>query len=144
MVLQPDAMKHLLPILLLLPVSLCFAQSTAPGSVLTFYITDENLVTDHRCVMTLSTARLVDFTFNGTPIPGPSSMVETGIDTGVFQLQLTLPSSVNGRPLQNGDVVLMTYHQPADYSGNPQTLTQSVTLSSIPTTPVEPSQQSIN
>ncbi|MDE1868314.1 MAG: hypothetical protein KGI08_11490, partial [Thaumarchaeota archaeon] len=59
-------------------------------------------------------------------------MVETGIDTGVFQLELTLPSSVNGAPLQNGDVVLLTYHQRADYSGHPQTITQSVVLNSIP------------
>jgi hypothetical protein len=122
------------------------AQSPLPGSVLTFYITDENLVTNHRGVMTLSTAGLVDFTIDGTPIEGPDSMVETGIDTGVFQLQINLPSSVNGRSLQNGDVVLMTYHQPADYSGHPQTITQSVVLNSVPTTSVQPSEseQSIN
>ena len=144
--LQRNTMKYFVAILLLLPLSVCYAnaQSPSPGSVLTFYITDENLVTEHRGVMTLSTAGLVDFTINGTPIEGPDSMVETGIDTGMFQLQLTLPSSVNGKPLQNGDVVLMTYHQRADYSGNPQTITQSVVLSSIPSTPVEPSEQSIN
>ncbi|MGI0047249.1 MAG: hypothetical protein ACREBB_08685 [Nitrosotalea sp.] len=143
-----DIVKYLAILsLLLVPISVCYAQSASPGSVLTFTITDENLVTDHRGVMTLSTSGLVDFTIDGTPIPGPSSMVETGIDTGVFQLQLTLPSSVNGRPLQNGDVVLMTYHQPADYAGNPETITQSVVLSSQPTVPVEPtgsSQQSVN
>ncbi len=137
-------MKRLVLFLLLLPVPGVLAQSPSPGTVLTFYIDDENLVTDHRGVMTLSTAGLVDFTINGIPIAGPSEMVETGIDTGEFQLELTLPSSIDGRPLQNGDVVQMTYHQPADYSGHPQTLTQSVTLSSIPTTPVAPSAQSIN
>ena len=62
--------------------------------------------------------------------------IGTGIDTGVFQVQLTLPSSVNGKPLQNGDVVLMTYHQQADYSGNPTTVTQSRVLTSVPTSPV--------
>lgn len=141
-----DIMKYLLVLLLLLPISICYAQSVPPGSILVFTITDENLVTDHRGIMTLSTAGLVDFTIDGTPIPGPSSMVETGVDTGVFQLSLTLPSSVNGRPLQNGDVVLMTYHQPADYAGNPETITQSVTLSTQPTVPVEstPSEQSAN
>lgn len=146
MILQYNIMKYFAVILFLLPLSICYAnaQSPSPGSVLTFYITDENLVTDHRGVMTISTAGLVDFTIDGTPIAGPDSMVETGIDTGVFQLQLTLPSSVNGRPLQNGDIVLMTYHQRADYSGNPQTITQSVVLSSIPSTPVEPSEQSVN
>ncbi|MGC1709403.1 MAG: hypothetical protein WA799_06340 [Nitrosotalea sp.] len=143
-------MKYIVAlVLLLVPISICYAQSASPGSVLTFYINDENLVTDHRGVMTLSTDGLVDFTIDGTPISGPSSMVETGIDTGQFLLQLTLPSSVNGRPLQNGDVVLMTYHQPTDNNGNPQTLTQSVVLSSIPSSiqpsqAEQPSEQSIN
>lgn len=139
-------MRYVAVLLLLIPISICYGQSAMPGSVITFYITDENLVTNHRGVMTISTAGLVDFTLDGYPISGPGSMVETGIDTGVFQLQLTIPSSVNGRPIQNGDVIVMTYHQPADYSGNPQTLTQSVTLNSIPTTTVQQSgsQQSVN
>ena len=137
-------MKRLAVLLLLLPFPAVLGQSPTAGTVLTFYITDENLVTDHRGVMTLSTAGLVDFTINGTPIAGPSEMVETGIDTGVFQLQVSLPPTVDGRALQNGDVVQMTYHQPADYSGHPQTVTQSVTLSSIPTAPVAPSASSIN
>lgn len=137
-------MKLLVLIIFLLPLSLCYAQvPPAPGATVTFYITDENLVTDHRAVMEISTSGLVDFTINGTPIPGPSTMVETGMDTGVFQLQLTLPDSVNGQPLQNGDVVLMTYHQSADYSGNPTTLTQSVVLSNIPASPIQSSESNV-
>ncbi|NHI03077.1 hypothetical protein DYY67_0198 [Candidatus Nitrosotalea sp. TS] len=69
-----SVMKYLAISLLLLPISLCYAQSATPGAVLSFYINDENLVTDHRGVMTLSTAGLVDFTIDGTPISGPSSM----------------------------------------------------------------------
>ena len=134
-----DSMKYLVLLLFLFPLSVCYAVSATPNSVITFYVTDPNLVTNHRGVMTLSTAGLVDFTIDGVQIPGPGSMVETGIDTGVFQLSLTIPSSVNGKPIQNGDVVVMTYHQPSDNSGNPQTLTQSVVLNSIPTTAVEPS-----
>ncbi|MDE1765198.1 MAG: hypothetical protein KGI27_02870 [Thaumarchaeota archaeon] len=139
-------MKYVAAVMILFPFSIysAYAEPAVPGTVLTFYVTDENLVTDHRGVMTLSTAGLVDFTIDGTPISGPGDMVETGIDTGMFQLQVTLPSSVDGRPLQDGDVVLMTYHQRADYSGNPQTITQSVVLSSIPLTPVEPAEQSTN
>jgi hypothetical protein len=137
-------MKSLVAIIiLLLPLSICYAQVPVPGAVLTFYITDENLSTEHRAVMEISTSGLVDFTIDGTPIPGPSTMVETGVDTGVFQLQLTLPDSVNGRPLQNGDVVLMTYHQPADYSGHPQTITQSVVLNSIPAGPIQSSDTNV-
>jgi len=130
-------MKSLVTIiLLLLPLSICYGEPPAPNTVLTFYITDENLVTDHRGVMIISTRGLVDFTINGIPISGPSTMVETGVDTGVFQLQLTLPETVNGKPLQNGDVILMTYRQSADYSGHPQTITQSVVLNSIPSSPI--------
>ena len=112
-------MKRLFLILLLLPLSLAYAEPAVPGTILTFYVTDSNLSTDHRAVMTIPTAGLVDFTINGVPVSGPDAMVETGVDTGVFQVQLTLPDSVNGKPLADGDVVVMTYHQQADYSGNP-------------------------
>ncbi|HEX5359121.1 MAG TPA: hypothetical protein VFW99_04315, partial [Candidatus Nitrosotalea sp.] len=123
-------------ILLLLPLSLCYAEPATPGAILTFYVNDLNLSTDHRAVMTISTSGLVDFTINGISISGPGAMVETGIDTGVFQLQLTLPDSVNGKPLKDGDVVVMTYHQKADYSGNPTTVTQSKVLTSTLPSPV--------
>ena len=129
-------MKGFLVILLLLPLSLSYAEPATPGTILTFYVSDSNLSTDHRAVMTISTAGLVDFTINGVPISGPGAMVETGIDTGVFQLYLTLPDSVNGKPLKNGDVVVMTYHQRADYSGNPTDLTQSKVLTGAPSSPV--------
>src|SRR5579864_5358470 len=136
-------MKGFLVILLLLPLSLSYAEPTTPGTVLTFYVSDSNLSTEHKAVMTISTAGLVDFTINGVSISGPGAMVETGIDTGVFQLDLTLPDSVNGKPLQNGDVVVMTYHQRADYSGNPTDLTQSKVLTSAPTSPVTGSSSNV-
>jgi hypothetical protein len=135
--------KGFLIILLLLPLSLCYAEPAVPGTILTFYITDENIVTSHRAVMTIPTAGLVDFTINGVPVSGPGEMVETGIDTGTFQVQLTLPDSVNGKPLANGDVVTMTYHQAADYSGNPTTQTQSKVLTSAPSSPVTSSSSNI-
>ncbi|GEM_PF-820936 len=130
-------------LLLLLPMYLSYAEPATPGTVLTFYVTDSNLSTDHRAVMTISTSGLVDFTINGVSISGPDEMVETGIDTGVFQLELTLPDSVGGKPLQNGDVVLMTYHQRADNSGNPTDVTQSVVLSNAPSSPVESSSPNV-
>ena len=135
--------KGLLIILLLVPISLGYAEPAIPGTVLTFYVTDGNLSTSHRAVMTIETAGLVDFTINGVPVPGPGEMVETGIDTGIFQVQLTLPDSVNGKPLKNGDVVVMTYHQSADYSGNPTTLTQSKVLTSAPSIPVSSSSSNV-
>jgi len=136
-------MKRLFLILLLLPLSLCYAEPATPGTILTFYITDINLSTDHKAVMIIPTAGLVDFTINGVPVSGPGSMVETGIDTGTFQIQLTLPDSVDGKPLQNGDVVVMTYHQSADYSGHPTTQTQSKVLTSAPSGPVSGSSSNV-
>ncbi|HJW19033.1 MAG TPA: hypothetical protein VJ571_00570, partial [Candidatus Nitrosotalea sp.] len=136
-------LKGFFIVLLLLPMYLSYAEPATPGTVLTFYVTDSNLSTDHRAVMTISTSGLVDFTINGVSISGPDEMVETGIDTGVFQLELTLPDSVGGKSLQNGDVVLMTYHQRADNSGNPTDVTQSVVLSSAPPSPVESSSPNV-
>ncbi|MGB9124717.1 MAG: hypothetical protein WA833_00240 [Nitrosotalea sp.] len=136
-------MKRLFLVLLLLPLSLAYAEPAVPGTILTFYITDSNLSTDHRAVMTMPTAGLVDFTINGVSVAGPDAMVETGIDTGTFQVQLTLPDSVNGKPLADGDVVVMTYHQQADYSGNPTTQTQSKVLTSTVTSPVESSNSNV-
>ena len=132
-------MKGFLVIFLLLPMALSYAEPATPGTVITFYVTDSNLSTDHRAVMNISTSGLVDFTINGTTVSGPGEMMETGIDTGVFQLQLTLPDSVDGKSLQDGDVVLMTYHQRADNSGNPTDVTQSVVLTGAPSSPVESS-----
>ena len=128
-------MKYFLVAILLISVPACYAVSVAPGSTIPFFINDGNLVTSHKAIMTISTSGLVDFTINGVPVPGPDSMTETGIDSGVFQLYFTIPSTVNGKPVQDGDVIVMTYHQQADYSGNPTDITQSATISITPSVP---------
>ena len=125
-------MKYILVVILLISVPACYAASVAPGSTIPFFINDENLVTSHKAIMTISTSGLVDFTINGVAISGPSVMIETAVDSGVFQLYLTIPSTVNGQPVKDGDVVVMTYHQKADYSGNPTDVSQSVTISVTP------------
>ena len=122
-------MKSVLIILLLILFPASYAVPASPGAVLAFYITDSNLNTSHRGIDVVQTAGLVEFTINGVPIDGPSTMTETAVDSGVFFIQLTLPATINGRALQDGDVVILTYHQRADYSGNPRTITQSVVLS---------------
>ena len=128
-------MKYFLTVILLISIPTCYAASVAPGSTIPFFINDGNLDTSHKAIMTISTSGLVDFTINGVPIPGPDSMTETGIDSGVFQLYLTIPSTVNGKQVQDGDVIVMTYHQRADYSGNPTDITQSMTISVTPSVP---------
>ncbi|MGI0027346.1 MAG: hypothetical protein ACREAD_05840 [Nitrosopumilaceae archaeon] len=137
-------MKYLLALILLISIPACYAVSVAPGSTVPFFISDSNLNTEHKTIMTVSTSGLVDFTINGIPISGPGSMTETGIDSGVFQLYLTVPSTVNGKPVKDGDVIVMTYHQQADYSGNPTDITQSVTISVTPSVPASSSGSSQN
>lgn len=122
-------MKSLLITLLLISFPASCAVPASPGTVLTFYITDSNLNTSHRGIDVVQTAGLVEFTINGVPIDVPSTMTETAVDSGVFFIQLTIHATINGKPLQDGDVVVLTYHQRADYSGNPRTITQSVVLS---------------
>jgi len=136
-------MKYFLAAILLISVPVCYADSVAPGSVVPFFITDSNLNTSHRAIETISTSGLVDFTLNGIPISGPSSMTETAVNSGIFLLYLTIPTTVNGKPVQNGDVVVLTYHQQADYSGNPTTITQSVTISQTPNSPISASQDRV-
>jgi hypothetical protein len=135
-------MKYFLVAILLFSIPACYAVSVAPESTVPFFINDGNLDTSHKAVLTISTSGLVDFTINGVSIPGPGTMTETAVDSGVFQLYLTIPSTVNGKPVQDGDVVVMTYHQKADYSGNPTDITQSVTISVTPSAPVSSSSSS--
>lgn len=99
------------------------------GSVINFYIQDDDLNVAHNGVETVSTAGLFEFTINGISIDGPSTMIETGPDTGEFYVKLQLPDTINGRPLSQNDVVLIKYLDASDYSGDKQTITQSVSLS---------------
>jgi len=99
------------------------------GSVINFYIQDDDLNVAHNGVETVSTAGLFEFTINGISIDGPSTMIETGPDTGEFYVKLQLPDMINGKPLSQNDIVLIKYLDASDYSGDKQTITQSVSLS---------------
>jgi hypothetical protein len=99
------------------------------GSVVNFYIKDDDLNLAHNGIEIVSTAGLFEFTINGISIDGPSTMIETGPDTGEFYVKLQLPDMINGRPLSQNDIVLIKYLDASDYSGDKQTVTQSVSLS---------------
>ena len=99
------------------------------GSVVNFYIKDDDLNLAHNGIETVSTAGLFEFTINGIPIDGPSTMIETGPNTGEFYVKLQLPDRINGKPLSQNDIVLIKYLDASDYSGDKQTITQSVSLS---------------
>jgi len=98
------------------------------GSVINFYITDDDLNLAHNGVDVVSAQGLFEFTINGVSINGPSTITETGPDTGQFFVKLQLPDTINGRPLNQNDVVLIKYLDASDSTGNSQTITKSVPL----------------
>jgi len=104
---------------------------TVPASsmaVVNFYITDQDLNLAHSGVETVSTQGLFEFTINGMPIRGPKNMIETGPDTGQFYIRLELPDTINGRPLNQDDIVLIKYLDESDYSGEKRVLVKSIPL----------------
>jgi len=102
----------------------------SPGSVVNFYVVDDDLNLSPRAADIVSTEGLLEVTVNGTPIGVPDRMTEVGFDTGRFLIQLSLPDAVDGRPLQHGDLVLIRYLDETGDSGEPGTTTKSFTLSS--------------
>ena len=98
------------------------------GSFVNFYITDDDLNLAHSGVEIIDTAGLLEFTINGVVIDGPQRMIETGPDTGVFYAKLELPPTINGRPINQDDVVKVRYFDQSDATGEPQVLTKSIAL----------------
>lgn len=98
------------------------------GSIVNFYITDQDLNIAHNGVEVIPTKGLLEFTINGITINGPESMIETGPDTGQFYVKLQLPSSVNGKPISQDDVVVIKYLDQSDPSGEKRTLVKSIPL----------------
>lgn len=98
-------------------------------SIVNFYVTDHDLNLAHNGVDVVSTEGLFEFTINGIPINGSKSMIETGPDTGKFYVKLELPETINGKQLDQDDIVLIKYLDESDYSGNSKSSTISVPLS---------------
>jgi hypothetical protein len=98
------------------------------GSIVNFYITDDDLNIAHTGVEIIETKGLLEFTINGIPVPGPERMIETGPDTGVFFAKLQLPDTINGRPVNQNDIVEVRYFDQSDVSGEKQVLVKSIPL----------------
>ena len=98
------------------------------GSFVNFYITDDDLNIAHTGVEIVSTSGLLEFTINGIPVEGPERMIETGPDTGVFYAKLELPETINGRPVNQEDIVEVRYMDKSDAAGEPQILVKSIPL----------------
>ena len=99
------------------------------GSIVNFYITDDDLNTRPDRVDIVDVTNLLEFSINGIPIEGPQKMIETGFDTGQFYVKLHLPDSINGEPLNQDDIVEVTYLDESDAGGDPQTSSKSIPLS---------------
>ncbi|MGQ0638539.1 MAG: hypothetical protein ACT4N1_04215 [Nitrososphaerota archaeon] len=106
-----------------------YTATASPGSVVNLYLNDNDLNTSHNGIDVISTAGLLEFTINGIPIEGPKTMKEISVNSGVFFIELSLPSTLNGKPLQRGDILLVKYNDQTDMSGEPATVTKSIVIS---------------
>ncbi len=105
--------------------------TTVPASsmsIVNFYITDHDLNIAHSGVEVILTEGLFEFTINGVSIEGHENMIETGPNTGQFYIRLELPQTINGRQLNQDDIVLIKYLDESDYSGEGRVLVKSVPL----------------
>jgi hypothetical protein len=98
------------------------------GTFVNFYITDDDLNIAHTGIEIIDTAGLLEFTINGIPVDGPERMIETGPDTGVFYAKLQLPETINGRPINQDDIVEVRYLDESDVSGEQRILVKSIPL----------------
>jgi hypothetical protein len=99
-----------------------------PGGILSFYVNDDDLNISHRGIDQVLTSGLLEFTINNVPIQGPSKITETSQDSGIFVGRLNIPNAINGRPLQQGDTLVIRYNDESDYSGNPATISKSIAV----------------
>jgi hypothetical protein len=111
-----------------LAITIQATSGLAPGSSVSFYVHDDDLNTSHRGIDEISTAGLLEFTLGGFPISGPSKITETGNNSGVFVGRVEIPDTINGRPVTQGDTLLIKYNDQSDYSGNKNTVTKSATV----------------
>ncbi|MEM3144255.1 MAG: hypothetical protein QXW91_06505, partial [Candidatus Nitrosotenuis sp.] len=98
-------------------------------SIVNFYITDDDLNTSRNGVDIIQTQGLVEFYINGVQIDGPKTMIETGPNTGTFYLRLELPSTINGSPITQNDIVEIRYLDESDSSGQQRQSVKSIPLS---------------
>ena len=98
-------------------------------SIVNFYITDHDLNIAHNGVEVIEIEGLLEFTINGIPIVGPKTMIETGPNTGQFFVRLQLPESINGKPIEQDDIIEIKYFDESDYAGEQRVLVKSVPLS---------------
>jgi len=98
------------------------------GSIVNFYVNDDDLNTSHNGIDVIPTAGLLEFTINGIPIQGPQTMTETGTNTGRFFVRVELPDTINGRPLTQDDILGIKYLDQSDAAGEKNSSAKSIPL----------------
>lgn len=99
------------------------------GSVVNFYIIDDDLNVNRNGIDIIETSGLLEFLINGVPIDGPDRMIETGPSTGKFYIKLQLPDSINGKTIDQDDIVEIRYLDESDAGGEQRISTKSIPLS---------------
>ena len=102
---------------------------TSPGSVVNFYITDDDLNTNRGGIDIIETSEILQFFINDSIIEGPETMIETSPNSGQFFIKLQLPSSVNGKPINQDDIVEIRYLDRSDAGGDERITVKSIPLS---------------
>ena len=97
-------------------------------SIVNFYITDQDLNLAHNAVEVVQAKELFEFTINGIPIEGPEKIIETGPNTGQFYVRLNLPETIDGKQLDQDDIILIKYLDESDFSGEQRVIVKSVQL----------------
>lgn len=97
-------------------------------SIVNFYITDQDLNLAHNAVEVVQAKELFEFTINGVPIEGPEKIIETGPNTGQFYVRLNLPETIDGKQLDQDDIILIKYLDESDFSGEQRVIVKSVQL----------------
>ena len=87
------------------PETLIETAPASSGGKVNFYLNDDDLNTSPKGIDLLSTRGLLEFTINGISIKGPPTMIETDLDTGRFFVSVVLPETVDGKPLQQDDIL---------------------------------------
>ncbi len=93
------------------------------GTVVNFYVNDDDLNINRNGIDVVSTTGLVEATINGVLFSVPDEMTETSSNSGRFFLRIELPET-----LSQDDVVVVKYNDQSDFSGQLRVVEESFTL----------------
>ncbi len=98
------------------------------GIVVNFYVNDDDLNIMTNGIDIVFTSGLIEITINGVMIDVPKKMIETSPNSGKFFLKIELPETINGKPLDQNDILLIKYIDESDASGEKRIIVESFPL----------------